>query len=127
MSTSKRKRKYSQDFSAEKHGRITDSSFAAACDVNNIVNHYQSTGIDPYQDRLNSQRFGDASVLSYEDAMRNKAELDSYTLENPDFLQNLETAQADSEPSQAPIIPPEAPASPPAEPAPQAALGGDSE
>lgn len=124
MPTSKRKRKYSQDFSG---GSLTDTSFAAACDVNNIVNHYQQTGIDPYVDRLKNQRFGDVHTLTYEDAMRHKAEIDSYLVENPDFIENRSAAQAESEAAQAPQITPEAPASPPAKPAPQAALGGDSE
>lgn len=80
MSTSKRKRKYSQDFSGKSR---TDASFAPACDVNNIVRHYQTTGIDPHADRIQQARYDEASTLSYEDAMRNKAAYDSYMLENP--------------------------------------------
>lgn len=87
MATSKRKRKYAQDFSGES---MTDQSFAPACDVNNIVRHYQQTGLEPYPDRLaeyhrqaQSDETLDAMTLSYEDAMRNKAALDTYMAENP--------------------------------------------
>lgn len=87
-----RKRKYSQDFSGNS---LTDQSFATACDVNAIVRHYETTGIDPYQDRLKNQKFGVATVLSYEDAMRHKAELDSYTAENPNWQEEaLQAAEA---------------------------------
>lgn len=75
--TSKGNRKYSVDFSEGKHGKKTDASFAASCDVNNIVRHYEMTGIDPYVDRKLTQRFGDASPLSYEDAMRHVSEINS--------------------------------------------------
>nr|UXQ88039.1 MAG: internal scaffolding protein [Microvirus sp.] len=103
MPTTKRKRKYSQDFSG--HSR-TDTSFAAACDVNNIVRHYQTTGVDPFPDRLAeyqrqaaNDETAEATTLTYADAMRNKAEADSYLAEHPIS---------------------DAPASPPAEPAPKA-------
>lgn len=96
MSTSKRKRKYSQDFSGNSR---TDESFAASCDVNNIVRHYQTTGIDPYQDRIKTARYEEASTMSYEDAMRNKAELDSYIAENPNWQEIA------SEPGDDPIVP----------------------
>ena len=81
--TTKRKRKYGQDFSEATHGRITDSSFAPACDVNNIVAHYQKTGIDPYVDRIALARFQEASTISFEDAMRHKADLDTAFAEQP--------------------------------------------
>ncbi len=75
--TTKRKRKYGQDFSVEKHGRITDSSFAPACDVNAIVRHYQQTGLDPYADRIKNAQYGEASTMTFSEAMQTKAELDS--------------------------------------------------
>nr|UXQ88103.1 MAG: internal scaffolding protein [Microvirus sp.] len=70
-------RPHAQDFSEAKCGRITDSSFAPACDVNNIVKHYESTGLDPFLERKKLASGGDASTTSYESAMRAKAELDS--------------------------------------------------
>lgn len=78
-----KKRKYAQDFSEAKHGRITDSSFAPACDVNNIVRHYEKTGVDPYADRRGTALYEPASTMSFEDAMRNKAALDSAFEEQP--------------------------------------------
>jgi hypothetical protein len=113
--TTKRKRKYSQDFSGNS---LTDQSFAPGCDVNNIVRHYQETGIDPNPDRKKMERYGEASTLTYEDAMRNKAELDSYTLENPDW----DAPQPEPEAPEAEITPDP----PPDQPAPQDASGGDS-
>jgi len=74
MATTKRKRRYAQDFSK---GGKTDASFAPSCDVNRIVNHYQKTGIDIHADRLQQARYGEAPTLTYAEAMRYKAELDS--------------------------------------------------
>lgn len=66
--------RYSQDFSA---GGKTDASFAPACDVNDIVKRYERTGSDPFLDRKQNQRFGVASTVSYEQAMRAQAEIAS--------------------------------------------------
>ncbi len=74
---------------------MTDASFAPACDVNNIVKHYQTTGHDPHQDRIAQARYDEASTLTYADAMRHKAALDSYGLENP----NWDTPPEDTQPS----------------------------
>jgi len=116
MSTKKRQRKYSQDFSG---GSLTDQSFGPACDVNAIVRHYEKTGIDPHQGRIASARYEEASTLSYEDAMRNKAELDSHLAElSPDQLNELNAPQAQESPESDPIAAP-------AETAPQDASGGD--
>ncbi len=74
MATTKRKRKYSQDFSGKS---LTDQSFTQSCDVNNIVRHYEQTGVDEFAQRKNQERFGVATTLSYEEAMRNHADVQS--------------------------------------------------
>lgn len=92
MATSKRKRKYSQDFSGMS---LTDQSFAPSCDVNAIVRHYETTGVDPHAHRIAQARYGEATTLTYEDAMRNAAELASFQAENPDWQESAsEDAQA---------------------------------
>lgn len=116
----KRQRKYSQDFSGNS---LTDQSFAPACDVNAIVRHYETTGVDPYADRLKNQKFGVATVLSYEDAMRHKAEFDSYKAENPDW----DKSQAETEETSETVSSETNDELPPAKPAPQDASGGESE
>ena len=129
MPTSKRKRRYAQDFS--KGGR-TDASFAESCDVNRIVNHYQKTGIDIHADRLNQARYGEAPTLTYAEAMRYKAELDStFALlplseqEKYDFsVHKWISDQAAEKPAH--DLPTEA-EDPPAKPAPQDASDGKSE
>lgn len=73
-------KRFAQDFSGESK---TDRSFAAGCNVNNIVRHYQQTGIDPAEDRKALARFGSASSQSYEDAMRLVADIDSAFHELP--------------------------------------------
>ena len=89
MSTSKRKRKYAQDFSGPS---MTDESFAPRTDVNYIVKHYQETGLDPYADRIRQARYEPASTMTFDEAMRNKAQLDSYIEENPDFYERASEA-----------------------------------
>ena len=125
--TTKRKRKYAQDFSG---GSLTDQSFAASCNVNNIVRHYEKTGIDPYSDRLQNQIFGVATSTSYEEAMRHAAEVNSAFA----LLPSAERAKHDNNPQQwldhavepeAVYEPPEPSNDPPAKPAPQDASGGD--
>lgn len=68
-------KRFSQDFSGESK---TDTSFGPACDVNTIVKHYADTGIDPFIHRKSQERFEAATTLSYDEAMRQKAEADSY-------------------------------------------------
>lgn len=118
-------RPYSQDFSGDS---LTDQSFTAACDVNSIVRHYEQTGIDPFFDRKINQQFGDASTTSYEDAMRQVAEVNSafaampaaersrYANDPSRWLTAIETYKASLEASEEPSDPP---AEPPAELAPQ--------
>lgn len=72
--TTKRKRRFAQDFSGKS---LTDQSFAPACDVNRIVKHYQDTGLDPYRERLAKAHWGIATTQTFADAMRIKAEFDS--------------------------------------------------
>ena len=116
-------RPYSQDFSGNSK---TDTSFGPACDVNNIVRHYENTGIDPFITRKQQERFAPASVMTFEEAMRQKAELDSAFLDLPasvraqhanDPLTWLEYTQNPPAPEE----PLEAALSPPADPAPQGA------
>jgi len=73
VSTSKRKRKFSQDFSGKSK---TDPSFAPSCNVNTIVKHYEATGIDPFPDAA-KQVFGYATSKTYEEALRETAEVES--------------------------------------------------
>ena len=74
------KRPFSQDFSGNSK---TDPSFTPACDVNNIVKTYAREKItlgspeDPYYSRVQHGDQGEATELSYESAMRAKAEIDS--------------------------------------------------
>lgn len=90
--TTKRKRKYSQDFSG---GSLTDQSNPQAYDINNIVDNYSvvNDGRSAFQ-APNPALFVDNEPLSFEDAMRNKAAYDSYLVENPDFLEKLSAATA---------------------------------
>ena len=102
MSTTKRQRKYprlSQDFSGDSK---TDASFAPSCDVNAIVRHYERTGVDPYIDRKSAARYGEASTLTYADAMRMKAELDSYLAEHPEAYSEAAQAAEAADPSPTP-------------------------
>jgi len=114
-----KKRPFAQDFSG--HGK-TQQHFKQSCDVNNIVAHYTATGIDPYADRLKQQRFGFASSKTYEEAMRDTAEVNSAFLDLPsakraeyqnepgNWLESLNTApesllEAETEPTPSPDTP----------------------
>lgn len=109
---------------------MTQQHFAEACDVNNIINHFRQTGIDPYADRVKNQQFGYASSQDFAEALRNTAEVHSAFEELPakdraifendpalwlDSIQQKETPQPDDpeivqqEPSEAPESLPEAP------------------
>jgi len=67
-------RKYSQDFSGNSK---TDTSFGPACDINAIVRHYEVTGVDPHESRKLQATFGRVSSRTYDEAMRQAAEVDS--------------------------------------------------
>lgn len=120
-------KRLSQDFSATvEHPSLTDTSFGPACDVNAIVRHYESTGVDHFQSRKQQERFGDASSTSYSEAMRQKAEVDSAF----ELLPAAERAEHDNsalswleylEQAKPPQEAPESPPDPPAEPPPEAA------
>lgn len=73
-------RPFAQDFS---QGGRTQQHFKDSCDVNNIVAQYAVTGMDPYADRLVKQEFGYATSQSFEEAMRNTAEIRSAFAELP--------------------------------------------
>lgn len=115
----KKIRPHAVDFSEAKHGRITDSSFAPSCDVNNIIRHYQTTGVDPYEDRRQRQLFGEAGTLSFDEAMRINAELNSKFAELPHadqvrhdynplaWIESFRNAQIDAFPDPEPEITPE--------------------
>ncbi len=110
---------------------MTDESFAPGCDVNNIVRHYETTGLDPYAERKKQERFDEASALSYEDAMRNKAAYDSYVAENPNWQESAAAALKEAN-SRDPSVPPAETAATPldasgvAQTAPQDASDGES-
>lgn len=55
----------------------TQQQFKASVDVNNIVNHYRETGIDPYAERKAAARFGSVPSQSYTEAMFHVAEVNS--------------------------------------------------
>lgn len=111
MATSKRTRKYSQDFSGNS---LTDQSFTPSCDVNNIVAHYDKTGIDEHAARKNQESFADATTQTFDEAMRNHAETKSAIAERgndpanwPNLIHEPEPEITAPEPSQdAPIDPP---------------------
>lgn len=124
--TTKRKRKYSQDFSGPS---LTDQSFAPSCDVNNIVRHYEKTGIDPYIDRKSQARYAEASTLPYEEAMRLSAEIDSAFALLPsqerERYENSSSAWFEDTVTPKPLSEPlREPHSPPADPAPQDSTEG---
>lgn len=123
--TTKRKRKFSQDFSGVSK---TDRSFGPACDVNAIVRHYEQTGIDPYISRKAAEQFGDVSSQNYLEAMRTVADVNSAFAELPSaerhahsndpqqWIEHLNTPP-DPEPEIAPPAPsPEAPEPVPPDP-----------
>ena len=113
------KRPFSQDFSGV--GR-TDKSFAPSCDVNNIVRHYEKTGIDPYMDRKLAAQFGEVDPLSYEEAMFRVAEVKSafallpsqerakHSNDPKTWLESLHTLTAPTEPQEVSPLTPEDPA-----------------
>lgn len=119
------KRPFSQDFSGNSK---TDQSFSAACDVNNIVRHYEATGIDPHIDRKALEQYGDASSIPYEESMRNVAEVQSafaslsslerrqHANDPQTWLEHLQALAADPEPLSDSATAPEPP---PAEPPPE--------
>lgn len=124
-----KKRPYAQDFSGPS---LTDKSFAPACDVNNIVRHYQQTGLDPHIERKKLETYGVAPTQSFSEAMRNKAELDSIFASLPDSVRaqhaNNSTAWFEylgSDEASQELL--DAMATPPAEPAPQGASVDETE
>lgn len=78
--TQMKKRPFAQDFSGDTK---TQQHFKDSCDVNNIVAHYQQTGIDPYLPRREAQQFGFASAVDFTQAMQNVAEINSAFAELP--------------------------------------------
>lgn len=56
---------------------LTQQQFKSTVDVNNIVAHYAQTGIDPYESRKASLRYGDATSKSFSEAMYQVAEVNS--------------------------------------------------
>lgn len=81
-STTKQQRKYSQDFSADPKipERVShvETSNQLAYNVNHIVAAYQAnTGETLLAGNPDPAQFGDATALSYQDAMFHTAELDS--------------------------------------------------
>ena len=127
MATSKRKRKYAQDFSGHS---LTDTSFAPSCDVNNIIRHYENTGVDPHAYRKNLAKYGDVPSITFSEAMQNKAAFDSYVAENPHCYENLQEAHRATISEDSPLPPAkqsEAPdAAGVAKTAPQGASDGES-
>ena len=57
--------------------------------MNNIVRHFQETGIDPHIDRKKLERFAHASSKTYEEAMRLTSEIDSAFADLPASLRNM--------------------------------------
>lgn len=121
--TTKRQRKYSQDFSGPSE---TQQQFKESCDVNRIIAHYANTGQELPQS--NPANFGFASSQTYSEAMQKVAEVNSAFAELPSderqlYHNNPEEWLEDSlTPTPAPqeIIEPEAPqgVSEPPEPVP---------
>ena len=117
------KRPFAQDFSGESK---TQQHFKDSCDVNNIVAHYQQTGVDPYADRRASQQFGFATSETYESAMRNVAEVNSAFAALPSEERALHlhdparwlSAQASPEVEDPENSPPEPPQEPTPDPVP---------
>ncbi len=62
---------------------LTQQQFKSSVDVNNIVNHYKNTGIDPYESRKQSLRFGTATSKGFTEAMYQVAEVNSAFAELP--------------------------------------------
>lgn len=125
--TTKRKRKYAQDFSGKS---LTDQSFTSSCDVNNIIRHYENTGVDPYAHRKAAANYGAVPNLSFSEAMQNKAEFDSYMLENPNWSEAASEAPESTISEDSHILPADRSeatgASGAAKLAPQGASDGDS-
>jgi len=124
-----KRRPFSQDFSGPS---LTQQHFTAQVDVNNIVNHFRVTGIDPYADRIPKQKFGFASSVTFEEALRQTAEVKSAFAELPSEKRGsfnndpalwLDSLVIDPTPTidETPIVDPAAsqpPAEPPTEPKP---------
>lgn len=72
--------RFQQDFSGNSK---TQQHFKDSADVNNIVAHFLSTGVDPHEDRKLKQQFGYASSLDFSEAMRNIAEINTAFAELP--------------------------------------------
>jgi len=71
---SKKKRRFSIDCSGES---ATQQHFKESADINNILAHFRSTGVDPYAQRRADQKFGYATSKTFEEAMRQTAEIQS--------------------------------------------------
>lgn len=84
--------RFSQDFSGESQ---TQQHFTEQCDITNIVEQYARTGHDPYADRLANQRFGNATSKTYDEAMREVAQVQSDFNELPQPLRE----QYDNDPA----------------------------
>jgi len=99
----------------------TQQHFKDEADVNNIVAHYAQTGIDPYIDRLKRRTFGYATSQTFEEAMRNTAEVNSAFEDLPsEVRQGFSNdpgqwidSMAGPPPQDETIVPPEAPEEPP--------------
>jgi len=73
-----------QDFSGDS---LTQTHFTDEVNVNNIVERYDATGIDPYAERKAAETYGDGSYREYLDAMLAVAELRSQFHELPQAAQ----------------------------------------
>ncbi len=67
-------RPYAQDFSGNSK---TQQHFRDGADVNQIIRHFKSTGMDPAADRAGKQTFGYASSQTFSEALRATAEIAS--------------------------------------------------
>lgn len=67
-----------------------------AADVNKIVAHFITTGMDPAADRASAQNFGYATSVSFTEAMQNVAEIQSNFNELPSEARK----QFDNDPAQ---------------------------
>lgn len=96
-------RKYAQSFKDEE--KMTRDSFAAECDINNIVETYARTGMVNHLPRTAPQ-YGEAPSISFHEAATIAAEIASAKEEGweptPEEKSPPEASQALSEPEEAP-------------------------
>lgn len=115
MATSKQTRKYPRFAQTFDGDGQTQAHFKDSCDINNIVETYARTGIDPNPDGQTNQKFGFATSKDFTESAFNMAEITSAFAELPSAVRSQYSndpalwldANTRPEPTEEPNAPPE--------------------